>query len=60
MFTISDATGSQRKGISSINTAAEELSKVVMEHADSAVSLSDQTQNLKEAVDTLVSVVKGQ
>ncbi len=60
MSAISDATGSQQKGISSVNTAAEELSKVVMDHADSAVSLSDQTQHLKDAVDTLVSVVKGQ
>ncbi|NJL59716.1 MAG: hypothetical protein HC887_08810 [Desulfobacteraceae bacterium] len=58
--TISEATDNQLKGISNINSAAEELSKVVMEHADSAVTLSDQTQNLKEAVDTLVSVVKGQ
>ena len=38
--------------------SAEELSKVLMEQADSAVTLSDQTQNLKDSVDTLVSVIQ--
>lgn len=56
--TISDATSSQLKGISSINAVVEKLSKVVMEHADSAVTLSDQTQHLKASVDTLISIIK--